>query len=229
MKQLITRNRYFIIPYIVFLIFSGLALILFSKTQIHIELNKLHSPFFDEFFKRITYLGDGLVYVLLLVILLFYSYRWTLVYVSAVVISNLMVIIGKQLIFQEAYRPSKYFEIYESYKLYLVDGVNLHSLHSFPSGHTTTAFTIFLMLAFLVRNKALKFGCFVVAILTGYSRIYLSQHFLVDVVVGSAIGAISIFMMWQLFEGFQQSWLDESLRSKFVRRSKKDIPVLVSE
>lgn len=220
MKQLIARNRYFIVPHIVFLFISILMLLIFSKTQIHIELNTLHSAFFDVFFRRITNLGDGLVYVALLVFLLFYSYRTTLVYVSAVAISNLVVTLGKQVIFREAYRPSKYFELYESYKLHLVDGVNLHSLHSFPSGHTTTAFTIFMMMAMVVRNDALKFVCFVVALLTAYSRIYLSQHFLVDVVVGSVIGAGSVILMWQYFERFQQDWMEDSLRSKFKRRSK---------
>jgi membrane-associated phospholipid phosphatase len=158
-----------------------------------------------------------------------YSYRWSIIFTTSVVLSNLAVFIGKHMIFYEAYRPSKYFELYEKYKLHLVQGVSLHSLHSFPSGHTTTAFTLFIMLAFLVRNNSLKFLCFIVALLTGYSRIYLSQHFLVDVLVGSVIGVTSVLITWHLLDGYNQSWFDDSLVSGIRKRRKKDVPVAVSE
>ena len=229
MKRFVYRNRYFFIPYLAFVFISALVLLFFNKTQIHIELNKLNSPFFDQFFKRITFLGDGFVYVLILAVLLLYNYRWTVIFAVSIVISNLAVFIGKQMIFYETYRPSKYFELYEKYELHLVEGVNLHNLQSFPSGHTTSAFTIFIMLAFLVRNNYLKLFCFIVALLTGYSRIYLSQHFLVDVLAGSVIGVASVLVTWHSLEGYNTEWFDYSLVSSLKKRNKKDIPATVAE
>ncbi len=213
MKRILNVNRYFVVPYLVFLLISIVTIIFVSKAQIHIELNKLNSPFLDQFFKRVTLLGNGIFYLLLLIVLLLYSYRWSIAFVASVAISNLMVFIGKQILFKEALRPTLYFEIYGNYKLHLVEGVKLHTLDSFPSGHATTAFTLFIMLAFVVRNNTLKFLCFVLALLIGYSRIYLSQHFLVDVVAGSVIGVISVLLMWYLSKKWELSWMDKSLLS----------------
>ena len=59
---------------------------------------------------------------------------------------------------------------------------------SFPSGHATTAFTLFTCLALIVPNKLLKILFFAIAALAAYSRIYISQHWLVDIFAGSIIG-----------------------------------------
>jgi membrane-associated phospholipid phosphatase len=109
------------------------------------------------------------------------------------------------------YRPSKYFELYESYQLHLVEGVKLHSLQSFPSGHTATAFNLFLMMALMVKNNLLKFIFFTMAILVAYSRVYISQHFLVDITVGSVIGISLIVIIWLWFETWNKNWLNHSV------------------
>lgn len=38
----------------------------------------------------------------------------------------------------------------------MVDGVHLHSAHSFPSGHATGAFAVFMVLALIVKNPFWK-------------------------------------------------------------------------
>jgi len=229
MKKLIARNRYFFIPYFLFLIGSIVLLLVFNKPELHIIFNKISTPAFDAFFRRITYLGDGLIYLLLLAILLFYNFRWTIVFTGAVIVSNMLVYIGKHLLFPNAYRPGKYFEQFESYQLHIVNGVKMHGFHSFPSGHTCTAFTVFVMLALLVRNNSLKFLCFAVALLTGFSRVYLSQHFLIDIVVGSAIGCGSIVMAWLYFNSFSLPWFNESLSFKRRIQPKTKVSKVVPE
>lgn len=211
MKKLITANRYFLLPYSIFVAVAGVFVLWVDKAQIHIALNNINTPFLDHFFKLITYLGDGLIYLAILLFVLLISYRRTIAYVIAVALSNLLVFLGKQILFPDSYRPSKFFELYENYQLHVVEGVKLHSMHSFPSGHTTTAFTVFFIVALLVRNNSLKFLCFMIALLTGYSRIYLSQHFIEDVLVGSLIGVFSVLTMWYLSDGFRKSWMDKSL------------------
>ncbi|QGY47073.1 phosphatase PAP2 family protein [Maribellus comscasis] len=215
MKRLFYDNRYFFIPYLLFVILCTILLILFTKTDLHILSNEANSPFFDIFFKYATYFGDGAVIALLSLILLFVKFRYALIFLTGSLATALIVNLFKKVVFHEMYRPSKYFELYESYKLHLVEGVKLHSLQSFPSGHTATAFNLFLMIALMVKNNFLKFIFFILAALVAYSRVYISQHFLVDITAGSIIGVMLIVLTWLWFEKFDKQWLNRS----FIRRS----------
>lgn len=214
MKQLLQNNRYFLLPYVLFLLASFLLLLAYSKPELHILLTQNHSELSDVFFKYLTNLGDGLCYLVLIVILLFISYRYTVIFVVGSLFSNVVVHVSKKLIFAEVCRPSKYFELYETYKLHFVEGVRLHSFHSFPSGHTTTAFNLFFMLALITKNKYAKLFFFVTAVVTGYSRVYLSQHFLIDIVVGSILGTAGILAAWLLLVKSEKPWMDRSILSK---------------
>ena len=90
----------------------------------------------------------------------------------------------------------------------LVEGVNMHHSNSFPSGHSATFFVFFtcfaLLLAYYYQQRATHYDLkkkilmylsmfllFVLASLGAYSRVYLSQHFLSDVCVGSIIGFVT--------------------------------------
>lgn len=66
---------------------------------------------------------------------------------------------------------------------------------SFPSGHTTTAFALAVVLAhFFPGGRALWF---LLAVLVGLSRLYLVEHFLADVVAGAGLGfAVGWAVVW---------------------------------
>jgi len=211
MRKLLRENRYFLIPYIFALIICVVLLLIYSKPELHILSNKANSAFFDQFFKYITHLGDGTIIAVLTIVLLFIKYRYSIVFLSGALITSGVINLFKSVILGTVYRPSKYFELYETYHLHFVEGVKLHSFRSFPSGHTGTAFNVFFILALIVPKNWQKLSCFVLAALAGYSRIYLSQHFLIDITVGSVIG-ITIIMLLFLWAGkWKKPWLDESL------------------
>jgi membrane-associated phospholipid phosphatase len=98
-------------------------------------------------------------------------------------------------------RPAEFFK---DIPFYEIPGIELHHWGSFPSGHTTTAF----MLAsffYLVLPKKIKIHSLVmgIAFLVGFSRVYLMQHFLMDVWVGALLGIfsslISYFIVLNVF------------------------------
>lgn len=214
MKQLLKKNRWFLIPTLIFLMVAVILLISYSKTELHILSNEANSPFFDSLFKYATFLGDGTMIAVLFIILLFVKYRYAFAFLAGSLATSLVVNIIKKVILQDIYRPSKYFELFENYQIHFVEGVKLHSLQSFPSGHTATAFNLFLTLALLTQNNGLKLFFFVMAVIVAYSRVYLSQHFLIDITAGSVIGILFtlIFRIW--FEQFNNNWLDKSILTR---------------
>ena len=69
---------------------------------------------------------------------------------------------------------------------------------SFPSGHTTTAFSVAVLLAAILppRWRIIPVvWAFIVAIV----RLYFGEHNVLDVVVGSAIGIAFATMLWYVF------------------------------
>jgi membrane-associated phospholipid phosphatase len=214
MKQLFIDNRYFLLPYLIFLAAFVVFSFTFTKIEMHIWANQIHSPFLDNFFKYATHLGDGSLIAILTIIFLFVKYRYALAFLAGSLLTSGIVHLFKQLLLKEVYRPSKYFELYETYQLYLVEGVTLRSLQSFPSGHTSTAFNVFLMLALISKNPYLKFGYFLLAALVAYSRVYLSQHFFVDIIAGSLIATVIMLLVYYWAKTWNLKWMESSVLTK---------------
>jgi membrane-associated phospholipid phosphatase len=82
---------------------------------------------------------------------------------------------------------------------YFIDGVTHIGFASFPSGHSTSVFALATLLAIFDTNKTGNILYLLAAVAVGYSRIYLGQHFLGDVLVGSAIGMLTAVLIHWLF------------------------------
>ncbi|WP_431111603.1 phosphatase PAP2 family protein, partial [Winogradskyella poriferorum] len=65
--------------------------------------------------------------------------------------------------------------------LHLVEGVKIRYVNTFPSGHTATIFYLTSFFALLSRNRTACWVLVVLGFIVGVSRIYLVQHFFVDV------------------------------------------------
>ena len=214
MKKLLLNNQAFFIPYALVLVVFSILLLSYNKADLHIMLNSAHSPFFDQFFRYATYLGDGVIIAILAVALLFVRFRHAIAFLIGSLVSAGIVNLFKKVLLEDMYRPSKYFELFETAQLHLVEGVNLHSLQSFPSGHTASAFSVFFFLALIAKRKSTKFGMFLLAIIVAYSRVYISQHFLVDITAGSIIAVLVMFFTFIWVKNWKKEWLDNSVLSK---------------
>ncbi|HKL32669.1 MAG TPA: phosphatase PAP2 family protein [Tangfeifania sp.] len=219
MKETLKENKYFLLPWLLTLVvFTGLILT-HNKAELHLISNNVNSLFFDQFFRYATWLGDGVMIAIVGVVLLFVRFRYAIAFLIGSLVTAGIVNLFKKVLLDDMYRPSKYFELYESAQLHLIEGVKLHSLQSFPSGHTATAFSVFFFLALILKSKPLKLSMLLLAIVVAYSRVYISQHFLIDITAGSAIAVLIMFFTYLWMKSWNKEWLDSSVLSKSTQRA----------
>lgn len=191
MKQSIqlagSRPAYFA-GLLVFIAATGLLLGLNGKADAFLALNQFHPFWLNVFFINYTFMGDG-IFAICLILFLFYLKRKQEAFaqIYAFLLSGLMVQIIKNLV--SAPRPRLFFEPGRYH--YFLDQVSLANNSSFPSGHTATAFAIATVFVIMLRDAKWQLPVLLAAILVGYSRIYLAQHFVLDVLIGSLIGGFS--------------------------------------
>jgi membrane-associated phospholipid phosphatase len=212
-KAIFKTNIFFLLPYLIFIVLGAFLLTIKTKVEIQLSFNAFHNSFFDIFFYYLTYFGDGLMAVLIVILLLAVKYRFAFIVGLSNIISAIITQALKQTVFANALRPKKFFE--GIHDLYFVPGVENYLYYSFPSGHSTCAFSLYFALALLVKNKTLKLLFFIVALLIGYSRIYLSQHFFEDVYAGSLIGVIATIIVYYFIQKTNKNWMEQSLITSF--------------
>ena len=172
---------------------------IYPKLQTHLMLNGYHTPVMDTIFKYITVLGEGFP-TYFGILLLIWSRRYGLFILLS---QGLTFIITQILKFAFAHpRPATYFEQMGADLPDTVPGVSLRrAMNSFPSGHTSAAFAFFTCLALMTPRKWAPLWM-TAGWAVAYSRIYLSQHFLEDILLGSVIGMISTCVMYILMNQY---------------------------
>lgn len=213
MKTIVKANLSFLFPYLIFIVLGAALIIINTKAETHLGFNNFHNSFFDVFFYYATFLGDGVTAVLVVIILLTVQFRAAIIVGLSNIISALITQVLKRTLFAEMVRPKKFFE--GIHDLYFVPGVENYLYNSFPSGHSTCAFSLYLSLALIVKNKKYKTMFCILAFLVGYSRIYLSQHFFEDVYAGSLIGVTITIITYYFVQKSNKNWMNKSLITIF--------------
>jgi undecaprenyl-diphosphatase len=70
--------------------------------------------------------------------------------------------------------------------------------YSFPSGHTTAAFSI--AMTFALHSSVMMMILIPYAMIIGFSRMYLALHYPTDVLIGTFLGSSFAFIVVNLFE-----------------------------
>ena len=214
------RYLAFYIPYLVFIVALAALIICNEKADLHLWLSSFHNEWRDTFFKYYTEFGCSVPFIIV-ILLLFYKYRISLLILAAECASGMITHVIKPIF--HAPRPTIFFqENFPDVILHKVEDTGTGLWYSFPSGHTTAAFAFFLSLTFVTKNKILQFLYFVMAVLVGYSRIYLSRHFAIDVLWGSIIGVtMTSLCYFYIFEKYPMKWANGSL-IKTIRENRKN-------
>lgn len=202
MKSTLARTQVFVAMLVAWIVLGAVVISFTEKEPLHLYLNNFNHPYFDVFFKYGTHLGDGIFAAIIVALGFIYRIRYGVIGLVGLISSTMITQILKRQVFEDHFRPSRVFE--QTAELHFIDGVNLHSSFSFPSGHSTAAFSAFLFLALIAKKPLLQAVLFTLGLLTAYSRVYISQHFFEDIYAGSIIGASFTFMAAALF--IDQSW-----------------------
>lgn len=213
------RNPWFRIP-VLFFFACGLAAPLWLPYGAEITaLNGLRHEPWNTLFAWITRLGEAPAFLAAGVGALFFRYR----------LSLLIALVGLLTIPVSYYlkdgfgvdRPITYFEkkgVRD--EVVLVPGVRMNGGQtSFPSGHTMAAFSLYALLSAAAGRRRPNTSLILafLPILVGFSRIFLVQHFLYDVLAGAAIGlclallVLAVNTRWLPVDG---SKLDSGLLSR---------------
>lgn len=196
LKAIVAGNRLFFSFFLLFFAVGLIFLLTVGKAAAFVDLNPYHQTLLDTVFAWVTFLGDGTFTVIVFVIFLLRR-RWSKAtqvmgafLVSALVAQLLKVAFSMP-------RPKQFFA--PGAYPYFIKGVTNMGFASFPSGHTTSIFALATLLAIFTKDQRGKIAFLLGAVLVGYSRIYLGQHFLGDVLMGSCIGMATAVLIHWLF------------------------------
>ena len=179
---------------------TGIFILTLGKNGAFQLINSNHNEIADQFFKYFTHYGDGLMWAPLAIYCFFYRRKYFISIVAGVLISTILAQFLKRVVYPEELRPISYSS--EIFPVHVIDGVTMRKVHSFPSGHTTTAFAMALIMAYIINRKTWSVILPLLASLAGYSRVYLAQHFPTDIFAGMCIGIVSAILSLLIYRKF---------------------------
>jgi membrane-associated phospholipid phosphatase len=194
---LLRSNRSFVISFGII----WLTALYFQLTTPQFELsqavNGSHSPFGDLLMEYLTYAGDGFFLLLTGVIIVVLNRKLWLVTLLSLSIPSIITQLLKNFVFAHHHRPA--ILMADIPGLHYIEGMYMNQFNSFPSGHTTAAFSLYTLLALLSMRKQWGVAWAVIASAVAVSRVYLLQHFWQDIVAGAFIGTVTTILIVTFF------------------------------
>ena len=220
---MIKRNGIFLGLSLLFIITLGIALLYFQKGDLHLLLCDHHTSAGDVFFRYYTHIAEWFPYFVCIGLLLFGRIGEGAFASAAMLATTLVTQIIKHIFV--APRPLTWFgENLPHIQLPLAEGVKMNHWYSFPSGHTTSFFALAFVVSYVATQKledkpawsaCVQILLFIAAALGGYSRIYLSQHFALDVFGGTLVGILISLVCYAIFHHYEdKKWYNYRLISK---------------
>lgn len=168
------------------MVVTGVILLVVPKGAEVVWLNQWADEIHFQFFQVVTRMGEWPAGLFVGLVLIWRKRKLLPAYVIGVLVVLALTYFLKHYVFFDFDRPIK---LMPPNSVYFPEWHLVNKQHSFPSGHTLAAFYFWSFLALSVPKKWIQIGCLFLAIAVGFSRIILLQHFLIDVMAGSIIGA----------------------------------------
>lgn len=213
MKETLKHNQVFIALFLLWLVVGAAILLNIEKGDWVMFFNYHRSNIGNIYFSIASHFAEYSFILFFLAFLMNKSYGNAFIAALTWLFSGIAAQSLKR--FFEMPRPAAFFD--ESILNFIGEG-KLYYAHSFPSGHTTTAFALFFVFALFSKEKKWQIVFFFLALSTALSRMYLLQHFFVDVYFGSILGVVVAILVFVSINssnifGFQ-SWRNKKLGLK---------------
>lgn len=187
----IFKNRIFFVAFFLWNLILGLFLLLFEKGDAVLFFNQFYDGYTEILFGYLTQFGEIYAGIIVGLILFVFKRKTNFWPFLVSIIANLLVIyLLKHKMFQNYDRPFAMFGSQINYHPFL----KINKQFSFPSGHTSAAFVFFTHMAIAFNKHRFSWFLFFIPALVGISRVFLAQHFMIDVFFGAWVGfALTLF------------------------------------
>ncbi|MDI9359166.1 MAG: phosphatase PAP2 family protein [Phycisphaerales bacterium] len=142
-------------------------------------------------------LGSGWIYIPVILYLIILKKKWLSFFVILLCMNTLVCQVIKRTVRED--RPSVFIK---DVRPHTVAGEVLNTKLSFPSGHTSTAFLLVLFFSFMSESWFIAFIMLLYGLWVGYSRVYLAQHFPIDISGGIAVAIVSFWITYYIYRKY---------------------------
>ncbi len=177
----------------------------FDAHSLFYFINQHYSNGADIAMQIASKFGEAWLIILLGLLLLTVKNFRNIWYVSGAVLCTVLPAIITQIIKFQILAPRPMAAYSSNAWVHILPTWDILYNHSFPSGHTTGAFSFFCFLACTMPIKYKFWGIlfFILALSTAYARVYLAAHFFKDVYFGSIIGTVVAFVVFHSINYFR--------------------------
>jgi membrane-associated phospholipid phosphatase len=196
---------FYSIPAVLFIMCCGLFLSFYpDKVAAQLALHHAwYSPSGYWWMEVITSWGEAHLFVIVIIaVILQKRYLMAFEFLSAGIVSSIVVQSLKRLVFAPSPRPMAVIKWSETL---LPEGLEVPLQFAFPSGHTTTAFVFFTLLALHFKKISVQILAVIAVIGVGLSRVYLMAHWIPDVMAGGVLGLVIALLVNRAFLAIKKS------------------------
>lgn len=219
-REILIHHRYFLAIFSVYVVAGAISFIWYRQGSETLFMDSHHTTSMDLLFVFLTQLAEAVALSTICIFLFVSRLRYFIMFMINMAVVGAVILYLKHEVFADHVRPALFFG--SSQHLRFIEGRPVLSRYSFPSGHTATAFASALMLAIFIQRTWASLCLLCLALLVGLSRIYLLEHFWVDVYFGSLVGVTVTLLVYIVLQRpimhRASSVLDFSLWERFIKR-----------
>jgi len=223
LKPLAMQNglKGFFYGYLPFLVIGLLVLLFTEHGAVVLWVNRHSYELWDQVAAFLTNFGLGSYVAIVMALLLLIRIEYAVTGLLSLGFTGIFTGLFKKVLFNDHIRPLNYF-YYDDFHRFIY-AADLNYYFSFPSGHTMGIFSALSFLAFIIGRRWVGFLFFLFALTIGFTRIYLLQHFFLDVYCGSILGVLStvlaIWIISYLLRLQRFSWFRKPIYRIQIKRS----------